>query len=349
MVVEDTGIGMSKEFIAKIYDSFTRERSQVVDHTEGSGLGMAITKHIIDAMGGQILIESEIGSGSQFHVILDLKKASAQGTVVSLPPLNLMVIDDDPLFLEMVSESLEQMGISLESYIDVNKALNKLKEKHYDVVLLDWKMPSCYGIELAKRIRAQVAEPIPIILISAYDFSEIQGQAKEAGIDGFIQKPLFPSSLYEGIQPFFTLEEKEVEKKEENSSLAGKRILIAEDNELNYEIAHDLLEERGLLLERAKDGKEALDLFESSSVGYYDAILMDIRMPNMDGYEAAKRIRHSKRADADVLILAMTADAFNEDATLAKEAGMNAHIPKPIDIVLVMQMLRKYLSAPSTS
>lgn len=349
MVVEDTGIGMSKEFIAKIYDSFTRERSQIVDHTEGSGLGMAITKHIIDAMDGQILIESEIGSGSQFHVILDLKKADAFGTVVSLPPLNLMVIDDDPLFLETVSESLEQMGISLESYIDVNKALNKLKEKHYDVVLLDWKMPSCDGIELTKRIRAQVAEPIPIILISAYDFSEIQSQAKEAGIDGFIQKPLFPSSLYEGIQPFFTLEEKEVEKKEENSSLAGKRILIAEDNELNYEIAHDLLEERGLLLERAKDGKEALDLFESSLVGYYDAILMDIRMPNMDGYEAAKRIRHSKRADADVLILAMTADAFNEDATRAKEAGMNAHIPKPIDIVLVMQMLRKYLSAPSTS
>lgn len=343
LIVQDTGIGFDEEFKEVIFESFTREDSKV-KHMEGSGLGMAITKHIVDAMGGEILVDSKPNEGSRFEIILQLKQKADPGYGEPLPSMKILVIDDDPILGESVVGTLETLGLEGYAATSGQEGLEKIKENKFDMILIDWQMPIMSGLECVKKIREKEDGDMPIILISAYDFSDIEEKADLYGIDGFLQKPLFASNLYYGILPFTqaepVVEEEEVEI---DTYLAGKRVLIAEDNELNYEIAHDLLEDEGLILEWAQNGQEALDMYQASDPYYYDAILMDIRMPVMDGYSATKAIREIKRVDDDIPIIAMTADAFQGDAEMAQKFGMNAHISKPIDVELVLSTLKEWI------
>lgn len=343
LIVQDTGIGFDETFKTIIFESFTREDSKA-KHIEGSGLGMAITKHIVDAMGGTILVDSKPNEGSRFEIILQLKQKADPSYGEPLPPMKILVIDDDPILGESVVGTLEMLGLEGYAVTSGQDGLDQIKATKFDMILIDWQMPIMSGLECVKKIRQKEGGDMPIILISAYDFSDIEEKSDLYGIDGFLQKPLFASNLYHGILPFTQsvsiAEEAEVTV---DTYLAGKRILIAEDNELNYEIAHDLLEDEGLVLEWARNGQEAVEMYRASDPYYYDAILMDIRMPVLDGYSATKAIREIKRIDDDIPIIAMTADAFQGDADMAQKSGMNAHISKPIDVELVLSTLKKWI------
>lgn len=343
-IVSDTGIGFSEDFKKVIFESFARDDNLRVTRTEGSGLGMAITKHIVDAMHGEILIDSKVNEGSTFHIVVDLEKAPNPDEKLCLPNWTMLLVDDDEQLCQTAQSALAEIGIRADYITDGHQTLSCLRQKRYDTILLDWKLDDLDGIEIARQIRKTLDDHIPIILISAYDWSDFEQEALDAGVDGFIQKPLFASSLYAGLVPFANRQTgTEPAAKPEMFSFAGRRLLVAEDNELNWEIAHDLLEEEGFLLEWAQNGQEALDMFARSPAGYYDAVLMDIRMPKMNGFESTKAIRALRREDRDVPIFAMTADAFVDDAKKAREAGMDAHIPKPIDVDVVLNELRKHL------
>ncbi|MCI8525409.1 MAG: response regulator [Oscillospiraceae bacterium] len=347
--VADNGIGMSDEFQAHIFESFVREDSARVNRTEGSGLGMAITKYIVDAMAGQIEVESHQGAGSRFHVTLDLQKALVQEVDMVLPPWKMLVVDDDQTLCESVSESLKAIGVHAEWVLDGETAVRMVTEHNrrgddYQIILLDWKLPGMDGIETAREIRHRLGENVPILLISAYDWSDIEKDAREAGVSGFIAKPLFRSTLFYGLRPFASdLPTDAPAKQEADGGFQGKRVLVAEDNELNWEIALELLSDLGLELEWAANGKICAEMYVASEPGYYAAVLMDLRMPVMNGYEAAQAIRSCGRFDADIPIIAMTADAFSEDIQHCLECGMNAHIAKPIDVQEVARILKKYI------
>lgn len=348
MIVEDSGIGMSEEFKKRVFESFMREDRQRVHKTEGTGLGMAITKYIVDAMGGTIDVESEQGKGTSFHVTVDMERALVREEEMILPDWNMLLVDDDEQLCVGVLDSLREIGINADHTLDGESAVEMVKRKFhtnnaYRIILLDWKLPGIDGIETARRIKALTGEDIPIILISAYDWGEIEAEAREAGISGFISKPLFKSSLYYGLKKFIVGNDAPERSEEKKEDLGGKRILIAEDNDLNWEIADALLSDLNLKLERAENGQICLDMFRTSEEGYYDAILMDIRMPVMTGYEAAAEIRNLDRGDADIPIIAMTADAFSEDIKKCLEYGMNAHIAKPIDVEVAAKLLSQYL------
>lgn len=350
--VKDTGIGMSAEFKEKIFESFVREDTKRVHKTEGSGLGMAITKYIVDAMGGTITVESEPGKGTEFHVTLDMEKAEESEEEMILPNWKMLVVDDDKMLCESAVNSLTEIGITAEWSLNAENALKMVEEhinKHtpYDIILVDWKLPGMDGIEAARIIRKEMNNNVPIILISAYDWSEIESEAREAGVTGFISKPLFKSTLYHGLRPFSEhFDKAETEEKESNKKFDNIKVLLAEDNDLNWEIAYELLTPLGLEIDHAENGKICVDMFEKSAVGYYSAILMDIRMPVMSGLEASVAIRGLKRGDAaSIPIIAMTADAFSEDRQKCLNAGMNAHIAKPIDVQEVERTLEKYINA----
>lgn len=344
--VIDNGIGMSDEFRKQIFNSFAREDERVRT-TEGSGLGMTITKYIVDAMGGSIEVKSELGKGSEFHVTLDLEKVRFSDAEMKLPPWTVLIVDDESRLCESVSSSLKTIGVNSEWALSGAEALKMVEKRHetlddYDMILLDWKLPDMNGIETARRVREIVGDNIPVLLTSAYDWGNFEKQAREAGINDFISKPLFKSTLYHALVKYV-----EGEKAKENDkpvSLDGKRVLLAEDNELNREIAQVLLEDIGLVLECAENGQICVDMFSDSAPGYYDAILMDIRMPIMTGYEATKAIRALDRPDAaSIPIIAMTADAFAEDVKRSLDSGMNAHVAKPIDIGKLSQILEKFI------
>ncbi len=352
--VKDTGIGMSKEFQEKIFDSFTREDSQRVQKIEGSGLGMAITKYIVDAMGGTITVESEPGKGTEFHVILDLEKAPTQLQDMELPGWEVLVVDDDELLCESAAATLKSIGCRSEWALDGETALEMIQERHaqgrdYRVVLLDWRLPGMDGLETARAIRASCGDGIPLLLVSAADWSDLEDEAKAAGISGGIAKPLFRSNLYYSLRslcaPGELPEEAPAEAPPEAvTALAGRRVLLAEDNDLNWEIAEELLSDLGLSLERAENGRICADRFAASDPGEFDAILMDIRMPVMNGYEATRAIRAMGRPDArTVPIIAMSADAFAEDVQRCLDCGMNAHAAKPIDLDEITRLLEKYI------
>ena len=347
--VKDNGIGMSPEFKEKIFESFVREDNARVNRTEGSGLGMTITKYIVDAMKGTIEVESELGKGTMFHVVLDMEKGVVQEQDMILPEWNMLVVDDDRELCESTVVSLKSIGVKAEWTLDGETAVKMVMKHHerhddYQIILIDWKLPGMNGIETARKISQCVGEDIPILLISAYDWADIENEAREAGIDGFISKPLFKSTLFYGLRPFMTdLDELPERENESEEDLQDKRILLAEDNELNWEVAEDLLSELGLSLDWAENGQICVDKFQASEPGHYDAVLMDIRMPVMGGYEAAHMIRNSGRQDADIPIIAMTADAFSEDIQKCLEAGMNAHVSKPIDAPSVARLLKKYM------
>ena len=350
--VKDTGIGMSPEFKERIFDSFTREDNKRVHKTEGTGLGMTITKYIVDAMQGEISVESEPGVGSEFNVTLDLEKAELQEVDMVLPNLNMLVVDDDRTLCENTVTALESIGLTAEWALDGESAIEMVNQHHavhndYAIILLDWKLPGIDGIETARRLRAEMGDDVPILLISAYDWSEIEQEAEAAGINGFISKPLFKSTLFYGLRHYIGQDEAETEETavhEHKFDFSGKRVLLAEDNDLNWEIANELLSDLGLSLEWAENGQVCVDKFAASPEGYWDAILMDIRMPVMNGYEAADAIRAMDRKDANLPIIAMTADAFAEDISRCLAHGMNAHMAKPIDVDEVARLLEKYLN-----
>lgn len=348
--VKDNGIGMSQEYLGKIYESYSRADGARVHKTEGAGLGMAITKYIVDAMGGHIDIQSEPDKGTEFHVTVNLKKAGTMEADMVLPPWNMLMVDDDEFLCQTATKELKAIGINAEWTLSGEKAIELTLQRHqrgddYQIVLLDWKLPGLNGIQVAKEIRHNLGNEIPILLISAYDWSDFEAEAREAGINGFISKPLFKSTLFYGLRQYMGGGESERSTPDQNINLSGWRILLAEDNELNWEVANELLSDLGVELEWAEDGGICLDKFQKSPQGYYDAILMDIRMPHMTGYEATRAIRGMDRSDAlSIPIIAMSADAFSDDIQHCLDCGMNAHIAKPIDIIEVSRLLNKFLT-----
>ncbi len=347
--VKDTGIGMTKEFQRQIFDKFSREQSQQVHKTEGSGLGMAITKAIVDAMGGTIEIRSTLGEGSEFRITLDLERAAVQELDMALPPWKMLVVDDDEDLCRSAITSLKEIGIQAEWAAGGKLAVDMARKRHavnddYQIILLDWKMPDMNGLETVRELRRHLGDDVPILIISAYDWSDIEDEARAAGAQGFISKPLFKSNLFLGLSPYMLGTEKKEEAKEEKAQhFVGKRILLAEDNDLNWEIASEILSEEGFVLDRAENGLVCVDMFSKSEIGHYDVILMDIRMPVMNGYDASKNIRALNRSDANLPIIAMTADAFSDDIQHSRECGMNEHIAKPIDVERLMQILSNYI------
>ena len=345
----DTGIGMTEEYQKNLFTAFEREDHKRVNQIQGTGLGLAITKHIVDAMGGTITVESVEGKGTTFHVTIDFEKVNESEIDMKLPPWKILVVDDNKDVCRTTEYTLKELGTNPESCNNGADAVEKLVNAHksgndYFAVLIDYKMKDMNGIETAKRIVAALDEKIPISLISAYDWTEIELEAKDSGITGFISKPLFKSTLYRELKKYLQ-EENEVEetKKEQTVSLEGMKILLAEDIDVNAEIVIMILGEYGAEVERAADGKIATEMFSSSPEGYYNLILMDLRMPNMNGYEATEAIRAMKRSDAaKIPILALTADAFAEDAQKCFDVGMNAHLTKPIDVDLLMKTLASF-------
>ncbi len=348
--VTDNGIGMSPEFTKQIFDSFTRADNFRVQATEGSGLGMSIAKHIVDMMEGEISVDSRLGEGSTFLVTLDLERVTQEEQSRVLPPWNTLVVDDDQLLCRSAVETLREMGIEADWTLTGEEAVEMVDQRSqglqpYHVVLLDWQMPGMDGIETARRIRERVGDGVPILLITAYDWSEIELEAREAGINGFLAKPLFESTLRYGLLHYVGEDDSVAEpEQEEVIDGAGRRILVAEDNDINWEIDQEILSSKGFLVERAEDGLDCLQKFREAEPGYYDMILMDIRMPRMDGYRSAAAIRALSRPDAATIpILAMTADAFNEDIQHCLAVGMNGHIAKPLDFKALLRLIKSYM------
>lgn len=347
--VEDTGIGMSEEFQEKIFDTFERENTDQTRHIVGTGLGMSITKNIIDLMGGTIELKSEKGKGSKFFVTLDLKKVQQDEKDMKLPDWNILVVDDNEELCSSAAANLEELGTRVDWCMDGRKALEMIKEHHernedYHFVLIDWKMPKMDGIQTIREIRKYVGDEIPVFLISAYDWAEIDEGTNIPEIEGFISKPLFKSTLYSRLKQYIDgVEDKSEETENCMTDFSGKRILLAEDIDINWEIANEILSSFGFVMERAVNGQECVEKFKASEVGYYDAVLMDIRMPVMNGYDATKAIRSMGRDDNALPIIAMTADAFSDDAQHCLKTGMNAHLAKPLDIKECLRVLQQYV------
>ncbi len=346
--VKDNGIGMTAEFLEHIFDSYSRADSKRVQKTQGTGLGMTITKYIVDAMGGTLTVESAPEKGTEFHLILDLEKATEQEINMYLPPWKMLVVDDDETLCRTAVDSLESIGIQADWTLSGEKAIEMVTRHHkmhdeYQIVLLDWKLPDMDGITVARRLRRIISEDMPLILISAYDWSEFEVEAREAGISGFISKPLFKSTLYHELKKYMGVDDA-MNKIDKDIELSGRHVLVAEDNDLNWEILKELLTDVGMELEWAENGKICLEKFQASEPGQYDVILMDIRMPIMNGYETTQAIRALERSDAKTIpIIAMTADAFSEDIQQCLECGMNAHTAKPINLDEVISLLKKYI------
>ncbi len=353
--VKDNGIGMSREFVEHIFEPFERESTATRSGIQGAGLGMAITKSIIDMMGGEITVESEVGKGSTFTVKLSLQLQDLEKTaeeIKELEGLRSLVVDDDFNVCDSVSKMLKSIGMRSEWTTSGKEAVYRAKSAYeegdsYHTYIIDWQMPEMSGIETARKIRSVAGKDVPIIILTAYDWSDIEEEAKEAGVTAFCAKPLFMSDLRaallaaNNIGDHQSMETGAVWTQEDYS---GKRLLLVEDNELNREIAQVILEEAGFVIEVAPDGTDAVSMVEQSEEGYYNAVLMDVQMPVMNGYEATKAIRAMHREDVKTLpIIAMTANAMEDDKEAALKSGMNAHIAKPLDISLLMSVLHKYL------
>lgn len=350
--VKDNGMGMSPEFLERIYESYSRADELRIHKTEGAGLGMAITKYIVDAMEGTIDVQSELDKGTEFSLTFDFEKAdTAMLGNMTLPPWKVLVVDDDEMLCKTAVSSLECIGAKAEWTTSGEKAIELVTERHknrndYQIILLDWKLPGMNGIQIAKEIRRNLGDEVPILLISAYDWSEFETEARKAGINGFISKPLFVSTLFYSLSEHMGSSALHSSTLKPNGDMSGRRILVAEDNELNWEVASELLSDLGAELDWAEDGKICLDKFSNSPEGYYDAILMDLRMPNMTGYEAAEAIRALDRPDAKtVVIIAMSADAFSDDVKRCLDCGMNAHTAKPIDVTELERLLKKFFNS----
>ena len=345
--VSDTGIGMTPEFMANMYQPFSRQIDSRVNSIQGTGLGLAITKQMVDLMGGTIDCQSEQGKGTTFTVVLDIPVADRQRDDMELEPIDVLIVDDDETMLETATDSLESLGATVEQARSGLEALGMIEHRHlegrdYGVVIVDWRMPDVDGIETISRIRSNVGTEIPILLISAYDWADIEDKAKEAGANGFVSKPLFRSTLYDKINDLIGKESSSQEPEDDYSDLQGMRILIAEDNDINWEIISAMLAMFGVDTDRAENGRICVDMMREVEEGSYQLIFMDVQMPEMNGLDATRAIRSMEDPWASSIpIVAMTADAFSENVTECLNAGMNGHIAKPVDMKLVIKEIRR--------
>ncbi len=348
-ILRDNGMGMTPEFLERLFLPFERADEARQKNIAGTGLGMAITRNIVHMLGGDITVASEPGKGTTFTVGFSLKRVNAgQRVMQNLHGLPVLIIDDDQAACESVCLILDDAGMQSEWVTDGQKGIERIvtareRGKEYFAVLVDWKMPGMDGIELTKRIRTAVGATLPVVLLSAYDWSEIEREARQAGVNDFIAKPLFRSRLLYVLEQFAAPGGNGTARQAGaavTADLSGKRILLAEDNELNAEIAREILTAAGATVEEAANGEIAVEKMRGSAERYYDAVLMDIQMPVMDGYEATQKIRNLPREDARrIPVIAMTADTFVEDIRRAHDVGMNAHVPKPLDFNLLYQTL----------
>ena len=352
--VEDNGYGMSQDYLEVIFDAFTRAENSTTNKVQGTGLGMAITKNIVELMGGTIQVSSQVDKGSLFIVELDLRIPDGKSDEQFWQENKIhriLVVDDETDMGRNIQMLMEDAGVQAELAFCAEDALCRIRSaqemgEHYDVILLDWKMPDMDGIETARCIRKIVPDGTLILLLSAHDWDEIEEDAVGAGIQGFLTKPFFVSAFKEKIFEINTAHDQEIQASEnaKEHSLNGVHFLVAEDNEINSEILEELLEVEGAVCHIAENGHLAVEAFKNAPPGTFDAILMDVQMPVMNGYEATLAIRSLEREDAETIpIIAMTANAFAEDVRDAKDAGMNDHIAKPIDMDIVRKTLYKYL------
>ena len=349
--IKDNGIGMSGEFKKHIFESFTREHTTTVSGIQGTGLGMAITKNIVDMMGGTIHVNSEEGKGTEFIVVLDCKLSDHVVKYEPIPELQgarALVADDDTNTCMSVSKMLKQIGMRADWTVSGKEAVVRAKEAYdegddFKAYIIDWLMPDMNGIETVRRIRKVIGDSTPIIILTAYDWSDIELEAREAGVTAFVSKPLFMSELREVLtRPVRTEVTREHAAKDVD--FTGKKILLVEDNELNQEIAVEILKEAGFVVDVAEDGIVAVDKMAAAASDRYDLILMDIQMPKMNGFMATREIRTlSDNRKANIPIIAMTANAFDEDKKHAFESGMNGFIAKPINIKTLMSTLADIL------
>jgi CheY-like chemotaxis protein len=355
-VINDTGCGISEKFIPHIFEPFAQENTSTTSNYGGTGLGLAISKNIVDMMNGQINVRSIVGVGTEFTVDVNLgitdeaRHKYRERASYNFTELKALVVDDDVTVCEYTGIILKGMGVQFEWVDSGRKAIDKVTAKwkskeSFDLVLLDWKMPDMDGIETAREIRRIVGPDITIIIMTAYDWASIEHEAKLAGVNLLMSKPMFKSSLMSAFEKVFG-DKKEGEHEDivTNFDFTGKRVLLAEDHPLNVEVATKLLEHRGFAVEHAENGLRALEMFTTTPVGYYDAILMDIRMPQMDGLQAASNIRHCRKKDAKTVpIIAMTANAFEDDIEKSMAAGMNAHLAKPIEPDVLYSTLAQWI------
>ena len=350
-VVRDTGIGMSEEFAQHIFEPFTREENSTVSRIPGTGLGMAITKNIVTMMGGTIKVHSKLGVGSEFTISLRFKttmESQKRGVLPELDGFRALVADDSMDSCVSVEKMLRTIGLRPEWTTSGKEAVFRAKyateqNDPYRVYIIDWLMPDMNGVEVVRRIREEIGEQVPIIILTAYDWSDIEKEAREAGVTAFCAKPLFLSELYEVLQNASQTDEQPLVPAIDPEEFAGKRILLVEDVELNREIAATILSEAGMEVHCAQDGQQAVEYMTDPDQPV-DLVLMDVMMPVMDGYEATRQIRALPDPQrANIPILAMTANAFDEDVKAAMEAGMDGHLSKPLRIEVLYEMMREYL------
>lgn len=354
-IIKDNGIGMSEEFVQHIFEPFERESTTTRSGIQGTGLGMAITKNIVEMMNGTVTVESKVGHGSTFVVNLSLKLQDVEKNaeqIKELEGLRALVVDDDFNVCDSVSKMLKTIGMRAEWTTSGKEAVYRARSARdegdsYHTYIIDWQMPETSGVETARKIRSAVGEESPIIILTAYDWTDIEDEAKDAGVTAFCAKPLFMSDLKSALLAANNMDlmgGKPDEAVWQMEDFSGKRVLLVEDIEMNREIAEVILTESGFEVESAPDGTDAVDMVKKSPENYYDVVLMDVQMPIMNGYEATRTIRSLPREDVKKLpIIAMTANALEEDKAAALKSGMNDHIAKPLDIELFMEVLSKHL------
>ncbi len=352
-IIKDSGIGMSEEFVKHIFEPFEREENTTTSGIQGTGLGMAITKNIVDMMNGTIKVKSEQGVGSEFTVSFAFRLQSGKKESYGIPELHgcrALVVDDDFNSCDSVSYMLQQIGMRAEWTLSGKEAVLRTRQAisrndSYCVYIIDWLLPDMNGVEVTRRIKKEIGENVPVIVLTAYDWSDIEEEAREAGVTAFCSKPLFLSELSSCLRSIVSKNQSQEEEEGEKKAIHTGRILLAEDIDLNQEIAVTILNEAGFATEVAGNGQIAVDMLKNSEPGYYQVILMDIQMPVMNGYEATGEIRKLENKKlASIPILAMTANAFEEDKQEAMKCGMNGHIAKPIDIGKLIETLEKILS-----
>ena len=350
-IVSDNGQGMSREFIEKIFEPFSRETNSMTNKIQGTGLGMSITKSIIDLMGGTIDIQSELGKGSVFTVdlIFSVPLDENDDNFFADHEITRVLVGDDEIDVtESIQSILSDAGLECDAAIggleSVDKATRAYEDNNsYDVIILDWKMPDMDGVECVRRIRKEIGKDVPIFVLSSYDVSEIEDEAKKAGVDLFLPKPFFLSNFQRVLDTYYQNKANTEEEGNNSDDFSGVKILVAEDNEINAEIITELLDSIGIKCVIAEDGLEALRVFTEESPDEFDMIFMDIQMPIMDGYESARRIRASNNTRAkSIPIIAMTANAFEDDVKASMASGMNAHISKPIDFERLKSIIKSF-------
>ncbi|MEF9988088.1 MAG: response regulator, partial [Christensenella sp.] len=356
--VNDTGVGIGDKFLPKLFEPFEQQQSGSTSPYAGTGLGLAICKNLVDLMNGTISVNSIEGVGSEFVIKVELGilensgRATKATSDLHLENLKALIVDDDVLICQHTREILLDMHLQADYAVSGERAVETVREKWakgscYDIILLDFKMPDMDGIETAREIRKIVGPEVTIIIMTAYDWAEIEAEAKQAGVDLLISKPLFKSSLCSVFEKIYSAADSSSDPAATREyDFSGKRVLLVEDHLLNIEVAKKLLGAKHLEVEVAENGLQAIEIFAQKEVGYYDAILMDIRMPVMDGITAAKSIRRLRKTDAQTIpIIAMTANAFDDDIEKTKAAGMNAHLAKPIEPQILYQTMQRFLNS----